>query len=176
MILVFFGLAILLFILGVPFGVTIGLSSMVYILLADINPMIMIQQLFTGINNSSLMAIPFFILAGNLMLTGGLAQRLINFANAIVGRITGGLAIVTVLGCVFFAESEGSSVATAAALGTLMIPAMTEKSYDKRFASAVVSTSSPLGVIIPPSVTLIVYGSLSRASISKLYTAGITAG
>ena len=176
MILVFFGLTILLFILGVPFGITIGLSSMVYILLADIIPMIMIQQLFTGVNNSSLMAIPFFILAGNLMLTGGLAQRLINFANAIVGRITGGLAIVTVLGCVFFAAIAGSSVATAAALGTLMIPAMVERGYDKKFASAVVSTSSPLGVILPPSVTLIVYGSLAGVSISDLYTVGITAG
>src|SRR5699024_11772191 len=118
MILVFFGLAILLFILGVPFGVTIGLSSMVYILLADINPMIMIQQLFTGINNSSLMAIPFFILAGNLMLTGGLAQRLINFANAMVGRITGGLAMVTVIGCVFLAAIAGGFVAATVGDGT----------------------------------------------------------
>src|SRR5690625_7092156 len=124
MILLFFGLTIFLFLLGVPFGITIGLSSIIYILFADVNPVILIQQLFTGVNNSSLMAIPFFILAGNLMLTGGLAQRLINFANAIVGRITGGLAIVTVLGCVFFAAIAGSSVATAAVLGTLMIPAM----------------------------------------------------
>src|SRR5699024_3087769 len=176
MTLLFFALTIILFLLGVPFGITIGLSSIIYILFADVNPVILIQQLFTGINNSSLLAIPFFILAGNLMLTGGLAQRIINLANNIIGKRTGGLAMVAILGCVFFAAISGSSIATAAALATLMIPAMVEKGYDRDFAASVVSTASPLGVIIPPSVTLIVYGSLSGSSISDLYTAGIPAG
>ncbi|GAB3062585.1 TRAP transporter large permease [Virgibacillus ainsalahensis] len=176
MVILFFVLTVLLFLLGVPLGFTIGLSSMVYILLADINPMIIIQQLFTGVNNSALMAIPFFILAGNLMLTGGLAQRIINLANSLIGRTTGGLAMVTILGCVFFAAISGSAVATAAALSSLMIPAMVKKGYDKDFAASVVSTASPLGAIIPPSVTLIVYGSLSGSSISDLYTVGIPAG
>ncbi|MFB4162412.1 TRAP transporter large permease [Alteribacillus sp. JSM 102045] len=176
MVVLFFGITILLFLLGVPLGITIGMSSILYIVLADITPMIMIQRLFTGIDVSSLLAIPFFILAGNLMLTGGLAQRILDLANSLIGRSTGGLAMVTVLACMFFAAISGSSIATAAALGTLMIPAMVEKGYDRNFATAVVSTASPMGVIIPPSITLIIYGSLSGASISDLYTAGIPAG
>lgn len=176
MTLLFFGLTVILFLLGVPFGITIGLASIIYLLFADVNPMIIIQQLFTGINNSSLLAIPFFILAGNLMLTGGLAERMINLANHIIGRSIGGLAMVAVLGCVFFAAISGSSIATAAALATLMVPAMVEKGYDKNFSAAIVSTASPLGAIIPPSVTLIVYGSLAGTSISDLYTVGISAG
>ncbi|SDH16389.1 C4-dicarboxylate transporter, DctM subunit [Alteribacillus persepolensis] len=176
MVALFFGMTILLFLLGVPLGITIGMSSMLYILFADITPMIVIQRLFTGIDVSSLLAIPFFILAGNLMLTGGLAQRILDLANSVLGRSTGGLALVTVLACMFFAAISGSSIATAAALGTLMIPAMVEKGYDRNFATAVVSTASPMGVIIPPSVTLIIYGSLAGVSISDLYTAGIPAG
>ncbi|WP_181351204.1 TRAP transporter large permease [Thalassobacillus sp. CUG 92003] len=169
-------ITILLFLLGVPLGITIGFSSMIYIMLADITPMIIIQRLFTGIDVSSLMAIPFFILAGNIMLTGGLAQRMIDLANSFIGRSTGGLALVTILGCMFFAAISGSAVATAAALSTLMVPAMVKKGYDHDFAASVVSTASPMGVIIPPSVTLIIYGSLSGSSISDLYTAGIPAG
>lgn len=176
MTLMFFAITIILFLLGVPLAVTIGISSMIYILFADIAPMIMIQKLYTGIDVSSLMAIPFFILAGNLMLTGGLAQRILDLANSLVGRRTGGLAMVTVLGCMFFAAIAGSSIATAAALGSLMIPAMVNKGYDREFATAVVSAASPMGVIIPPSITLIIYGSLSGTSISDLYMAGVPAG
>ncbi|MFZ4451195.1 TRAP transporter large permease [Salibacterium aidingense] len=176
MIVLFFVITVLLFFIGVPLGITIGLSSMIYILLTDITPMIIIQRLFTGIDVSALMAIPFFILAGNLMLTGGLAQRILDLANSIIGRSTGGLAMVTILGCMFFAAISGSSIATAAALGTIMIPAMVDKGYDRDFATSVVSTASPMGVIIPPSITLIIYGSLSGSSISDLYSAGIPAG
>src|SRR5699024_6609214 len=120
MTLLFFALTIILFLLGVPFGITIGLSSIISILLVDIYSVIFIHQLFSGINNSSLLAIPFFILAGNLMLTGGLAQRIINLANSIIGRSVGGLAMVAVLGCLFFAAVSGSAIAAAAALATLM--------------------------------------------------------
>lgn len=176
MVALFFALTVILFLLGVPMAITIGLSSIVYILLADITPMIVIQRLFTGADVSALMAIPFFILAGNLMLTGGLAQRILDLANSLIGRMTGGLALVTILGCMFFAAISGSAIATAAALGTLMIPAMVEKGYGRGFATAIVSNASPMGVIIPPSVSLIIYGSLSGASIKDLYIAGVPAG
>ncbi len=176
MVTLFFALTIVLFLLGVPMAVTIGFSSIIYILLADINPMIVVQRLFTGADVSALMAIPFFILAGNLMLTGGLAQRILDLANSLIGRMTGGLALVTILGCMFFAAISGSSIATAAALGTLMIPAMVEKGYGRGFATAIVSNASPMGVIIPPSISLIIYGSLSGASISDLYLVGVPAG
>lgn len=157
-------------------AITIGFSSIIYIIIADITPTIVIQRLFSGVDVSALMAIPFFILAGNLMLTGGLAQRILDLANSIVGKMTGGLALVTILGCMFFAAISGSSIATAAALGTLMIPAMVDKGYDRGFATAIVSAASPMGVIIPPSISLIIYGSLSGASISDLYVAGLPAG
>ncbi|KAA9023670.1 TRAP transporter large permease [Niallia endozanthoxylica] len=157
-------------------AVTIGISSMLYILFADIPPMVMIQRIYSGVDVSSLMAIPFFILAGNLMLTGGLAQRILDLANSMVGRRTGGLGMVTIIGCMFFAAIAGSSIATAAALGTLMIPAMVQKGYDKNFATAIVASASPMGVIIPPSILFILYGSLSGTSISDLYMAGIPAG
>jgi len=176
MVILFFALTIILFLLGVPMAITIGFSSIVYILLADITPMIVIQRLFTGADVSALMAIPFFILAGNLMLTGGLAQRILDLANSMIGRMTGGLALVTILGCMFFAAISGSAIATAAALGSLMIPAMVNKGYDRGFATAVVSNASPMGVIIPPSISLIIYGSLSGTSISDLYIVGVPAG
>ncbi|WP_223881889.1 TRAP transporter large permease [Niallia endozanthoxylica] len=176
MVTLFFVTTILLFLLGVPMAVTIGISSMLYILFADIPPMVMIQRIYSGVDVSSLMAIPFFILAGNLMLTGGLAQRILDLANSMVGRRTGGLGMVTIIGCMFFAAIAGSSIATAAALGTLMIPAMVQKGYDKNFATAIVASASPMGVIIPPSILFILYGSLSGTSISDLYMAGIPAG
>lgn len=176
MVAMFFILTVVFFLLGVPMAITIGFSSIIYIIIADITPTIVIQRLFSGVDVSALMAIPFFILAGNLMLTGGLAQRILDLANSIVGKMTGGLALVTILGCMFFAAISGSSIATAAALGTLMIPAMVEKGYDRGFATAIVSTASPMGVIIPPSISLIIYGSLSGASISDLYVAGLPAG
>ncbi|BAQ08865.1 C4-dicarboxylate ABC transporter permease [Bacillus sp. OxB-1] len=176
MVVMFFALTIILFLLGVPMAITIGLSSIIYVLLADITPMIVVQRLFTGADVSALMAIPFFILAGNLMLTGGLAQRILDLANSLVGKITGGLALVTILGCMFFAAISGSAIATAAALGTLMIPAMEKKGYNRGFATAIVSNASPMGVIIPPSVSLIIYGSLSGSSIKDLYIVGVPAG
>src|SRR5699024_2517177 len=101
---------------------------------------------------------------------GGLAQRIINLANSIIGRSVGGLAMVAVLGCLFFAAVSGSAIAAAAALATLMVPAMVEKGYDRGFSASIISTASPLGSIIPPSITIIVFGSLAGTSISDLYT------
>lgn len=176
MIELFFGVAVLLLILGVPIAVTVGFSSIVFIFANGIQPSIIIQRLFTGIDSTALMAIPMFILAGELMNRGGLARRLVDMANKMIGNVTGGLALITILACMFFAAISGSGVATAAAIGAILIPSMVNAGYDRPFASAVVATASPIGVIIPPSISFVVYGVLAGVSITDLYKAGIPAG
>ncbi len=152
------------------------ISALVYIMLAGIPPVIVVQRLFGGINTSALLAIPFFVLAGDLMNVGGLAKRLVNLANAFVGNTTGGLAIVTVIGCMFFAAISGSGVATAAAIGSIMIPYMIKRGYEPAFACAVVACAAPIGVIIPPSISYVIVGVLAQVSIADLYKVGIPAG
>lgn len=176
LVLIFFISTAVMLLIGVPISITIGASSLLYILLGGIQQLIAIQKLFAGINAVALLAIPFFILAGDLMNTGGIAKRLVRLANAVIGNMTGGLAIVTVLGCMFFAAISGSGVATAAALGSIMIPAMVDNGYDKVFATSVVASASPIGVIIPPSISFVIYGVLTGTSIADLYLAGIPAG
>jgi C4-dicarboxylate transporter DctM subunit len=176
MVSILFLIALITFLIGAPMAVALGLAAVSYILLSDMAPNIILQRLFAGVDITAFLAIPFFILAGNLMLTGGLAHRLIRFANSMVGSLSGGLAIVTILGCMFFASISGSALATAAVLGTILIPAMVKHGYDTRFATAVVGSASPIGVIIPPSVTFIIYGSSTNTSIKDLYMAGLPAG
>jgi C4-dicarboxylate transporter DctM subunit len=173
---IFFGLAIVFLVIGLPIGFTIGLSSTIYILLSGMTPQIIIQRLFTGVNNTALLAIPFFILAGELMNTGGIARRLVNLANKCVGDLHGSLAIVAIMGCMFFAAISGSGVATAAAIGAILLPEMEKNGYDKSFAASVIATASPIGVIIPPSISFIIYGVLTGTSITDLYLAGIPSG
>lgn len=172
----FFGSAVIMLILGVPIAVTVGFSSILFILASGIQPVIVIQRLFMGIDSVALMAIPMFILAGDIMNRGGLAKRLVNLANNLVGNTSGGLAIVTILGCMFFAAISGSGVATAAAMGAIMVPSMLEQKYDRSYAAAVVASASPIGVIIPPSISFIVYAVLANVSVTNLYKAGIPAG
>ena len=176
MVSVFFCTALVLLLSGVSIALTVGVSSISYIFLKDIQSSIVVQRLFSGIDSAALLAIPFFILAGDLMNLGGLAKRLVDLANIVVGRMTGGLAIVTIIGCMFFAAISGSGVATAAALGAVMIPAMVAIGYDREYASAVVASAAPMGVIIPPSISFIIYGILTGTSIADLYLAGIPAG
>jgi len=176
MIAVFFVSGIIFLVLGLPVALTIGFSSAIYILLAGITPEIIIQRLFSGINNTALMAIPFFILAGELMNRGGIARRLVNLANAVVGNIHGSLAIVAVLACMFFSSMSGSGVATAASIGAILIPEMVKKNYDRVYACTVVAGASPIGVILPPSISFIIYGVLTGTSITDMYRAGIPSG
>lgn len=176
MIALFFILFVVLLLIGVPVALAVGAPALTYILATGIQPMIAAQRLFSGVNVLALMAIPFFVLAGNLMNTGGIARRLVAVANIFVGRFTGGLAIVTVLACMFFAAISGSGVATAAAMGMIMVPEMVKRGYDKSFAATVVASASPIGVIIPPSITFILYGVMTSSSISDLYLAGIPSG
>ncbi|TDT87051.1 TRAP transporter large permease [Pseudodesulfovibrio indicus] len=162
--------------LGMPVAICLGASSLLVIILQGMPSQIAVQRFFAGVDVLPLMAIPFFILAGNLMDSGGLAKRLVSLANVFVGRVSGGLGIVTIMGCVFFAAISGSGVATAAAMGAIMIPSMVKRGYDRGFASAVVASASPIGVVIPPSISFIIYAVLTSSSVTDLYQAGIPAG
>lgn len=176
LVLIFFISTAIFLLFGVPIGMTIGASSLLYIVMSGMQDLIAIQKLFAGINSVALLAIPFFVLAGDLMNTGGIAKRLVRLANAFIGDMTGGLGLVTILGCMFFAAISGSGVATAAALGAIMIPAMVNAGYDRSYATSIVASASPIGVIIPPSISFVVYGVLTGTSVADLYLAGIPAG
>lgn len=176
MVTIFFITTLLLMVIGVPIATSIGLASIIYILIEGIEPLVIVQKLMSGVNVAALLAIPMFVLVGELMNVGGIATRLLNFANTLVGKTYGGLGIITILACMLFAAISGSSVAVAATFGSIMIPAMIKKNYDESFAGAIVATASPIGSIIPPSITLILYGVLTNTSIKDLYLAGIPAG
>ncbi|WP_404454810.1 TRAP transporter large permease [Oceanobacillus kapialis] len=177
MILALFVSLIILFLLGVPVAISLGLSSSIALLVAgDIPLMVLAQRAFVSLDSFPLLAIPLFMLAGVIMEYGGISQRLINLANALTGHVSGGLAIVTVVTTMFFAAISGSSVAATAALGAILIPAMVERGYHKNFAGSVQAVSGTLGIIIPPSIPLILYGVAAGTSIGDLFIAGVTPG
>lgn len=172
-----FGILIVLFFINVPIAVALGLASMIVLMIQDNVPlMVVVQKMFTSTDSFTLMAVPFFILAGKLMEVGGISKRLVDFAMTIVGRMHGGLAIVSVVTCMFFAAISGSGAATTAAVGAIMIPAMVQKGYDKSFSTAIQAAGGTIGVMIPPSVPLILFGVIAGASISDLFIAGIIPG
>ena len=165
------------FVLAVPIAVSIVLASVVGITFFTNLPLLLVaQRMFTGIDSFPLLAIPFFILAGNLMSVGGISERLVGFARSIIGGIRGGLACTCVLTCMVFASVSGSSVATTFAIGAILIPAMVESGYPRRFATSVQASSAELGVLIPPSIPLILYGVATEVSIGQLFIAGIGPG
>lgn len=166
-----------LLMMRVPLAFSIGISSLAYFLFrGDINMMILLQKIFTGADSFAMLALPLYILAGNIMNVGGIAKRLINFCMSIVGHIRGGLAMVNVLVSMIFGGISGSAVADTSALGSILIPSMTKRGYDADFSAAVTSASATIGIIIPPSITMILYGVVSGASIGKLFIAGIIPG
>ena len=168
---------IVLFALSVPVAVSIGMASIVGIASSDGASLLIVgQQMFTSLDKYPLAAIPFFILAGNLMETGGISARLVEFAKAIVGGVQGGLACTCVLTCMIFAAVSGSSVATTFAIGAILIPAMVRHGYPVGFAAALQATSAELGVIIPPSIPMILYGISANVSVAELFIAGIGPG
>ena len=175
--LVLFGTFVLFLILKLPIGISHGLSSLVTILYSGkIQATYLAQGLFTAADSFPLMAVPFFVLAGELMARGGISQRLLNCADVFLGRKAGGLALVTVVACMFFAAISGSGPATVAAIGGLTIPAMIEQGYDKRFASAIAASAGAIGVIIPPSIPMVMYGVSAGASVAGLFMGGIFPG
>ncbi|GHA94226.1 TRAP transporter large permease [Modicisalibacter luteus] len=168
---------IILFGLGVPIAISILLASIIGIEFFSRLPLLMVpQQMFVGIDNFPLMAIPFFILAGNLMAAGGISQRLVDLAKSIVGGLQGGLAMTCVLTCMMFAAVSGSSVATTFAIGSILIPAMVRHDYPRPLAASIQASSAELGVLIPPSIPLILYGVSTDTSIGRLFIAGIGPG
>lgn len=166
--------------LGVPIAFSLLVSAMAA--LAAMNgvngiPLSLIpSSLYAATAKISLLAIPFFVLSGNIMVVGGISKRLVSFFNAIVGRIAGGLAHAATLACMFFAALSGSSAATAASVGKAMIPEMEKHGYDRRFSAAVVATGGILGMIIPPSIAMIVYAMTAEVSVTKLFTGGVVPG
>ena len=160
-----------------PISVALGLSTFLYFFYYTTLPLTQVpESLFNAINSFPLMAIPFFVLAANIMTYGGISRRLIDAVNAVVGQLPGGLAMTAVLSCMFFASISGSSPATVVAVGTLLIPAMAEAGYGREFPAGLISTSGALGILIPPSITLIVYGVATEQSIGDLFLAGVVPG
>lgn len=167
---------VVLLIIGLPIAFVLGASSTLALMAGDVNLSVVIQRMFAGSGSFTLLAIPFFVLAGNLMSSGGISRRLVNLCNSLFGHISGGLAMVAVVTCAFFAAISGSSAATAAAVGAIIIPEMLKNRYDKNFAAATIASSAELGVIIPPSIGLIQYGVATETSISDLFMAGFIPG
>lgn len=167
----------LFLILTVPIGIALGLSTLVTIVYSGSLPLeFLAKELITSVDSFPLMAVPFFILAGEIMGKGGISERLFRVANSLVGNKTGGFAIATIITCMFFAAISGSGPATVAAIGGIMIPAMVRQGYDKRFATAIVCAAGSLGVIIPPSIPMVIYGVVGSVSIANLFIAGILPG
>lgn len=165
-----------LLLIGAPIMVALGMATMACFVLLDIDLSIMVERAFASLTAFPLMALPAFVLAGALMEASGISRRLVNIAENIVGPIPGGLAISTVLSCVFFGAISGSGPATTAAVGMLMIPAMTKRGYDTAYAAAATSTAGGIGIIIPPSIPMVIYGVTGQVSISKMFMAGFIPG
>lgn len=174
---IMFGSFGLLLLLSVPIGIALALSSIATLLYAQDMPLeFLAQGLITSVDSFPIMAVPFFILAGEIMGKGGLSKRLIKVAESIVGNISGGFAMTTIITCFFFAAISGSGPATVAAIGGIMIPAMVQMGYSKQFAAGIVAAAGTLGVIVPPSIPMIVYGVASGTSVGDLFIAGVLPG
>jgi C4-dicarboxylate transporter, DctM subunit len=167
---------VLCFALTVSVAVSIGLAAIVGIQISNVNMLISVKEMFSSINKFPLAAIPFFILAGNIMETGGISRRLVEFAKSIVGGVQGGLPMTCVLTCMIFAAVSGSSVATTFAVGAILIPALIKHGYPTPYAAALQATSAELGVIIPPSIPMILYGVSAEVSIGEMFIAGFGPG
>ncbi|MEA4893045.1 MAG: TRAP transporter large permease [Peptococcaceae bacterium] len=162
---------------GLPIAIVLGLSAFIALWFCSLMPITLVpQQMFTAVDSFPLLAIPLFMIAGALMEFGGISRRLIRLANSMVGHLTGGLALVAIITCMFFAAISGSGPATVAAIGGIMIPAMQEAGYDKGYAAAVMALAGAIGIIIPPSIPMVTFAVMSNVSISGLFTAGFFPG
>ncbi len=170
-------LVALLALVGLPIGYVLIAATIILIALTTSTPLVVVPlRLFNGTDSFPMVAVPLFILAGSLMNRAGISHRLVELANSLVGFIRGGLAMTTTVSSMFFSEISGSAVADAAALGSVLIPAMKERGYPARFAAAVLSSSATIAIIIPPSIPMILYGAITGSSIVKLFMAGVLPG
>ncbi|MDR1646445.1 MAG: TRAP transporter large permease [Zoogloeaceae bacterium] len=174
--LILFGLLIFLLVLNVPLVAAIGIPTVVVMILYDMNVATFAQRAYASVDSFTMMAIPFFMLAGKLMEIGGMSARIVRFAESLIGWIRGGLAYVVVLASTFFGALSGSAAATCAAIGSIMIPEMKKREYPPDFIAALQAAAGGIGVIIPPSITMIMYGVTSGTSIGDLFIAGIIPG
>lgn len=170
------GVFLLCFIIGIPLALVLGMTGMAVIFAMGVPMQLVAQRMFAGIDSFPLMAVPFFILAGDLMNRGGTTARIIAFADSLVGHIRGGLAHANVLASMIFAGISGSAVADTSAIGSIMIPSMEKSGYDVDFSAAVTATSSVIGPIIPPSIIMVIYGVSVNVSVGGLFAAGFIPG
>lgn len=176
MTLLLFSIFVILFLLRVPIFISLALSTIFVLWQSNFTMYMISQRMFSALDSPTLMAIPGFVFAGIIMARGGISKYLIQALRSWVGHTSGGLAVVTILACMVFAAISGSSPATAAAIGAIMIPAMVKAGYSKTYAMGLVAASGSLGILIPPSIPLIVYGTTAEESIGKLFMAGILPG
>jgi C4-dicarboxylate transporter DctM subunit len=175
--LIIFGLLAVLMLTGMPVSISLGLTVLTFLFAFTQVPLESVAlKLFTGIEKFEIMAIPFFILAGNFLTHGGVARRMINFATAMVGHFRGGLGMSSVFACALFAAVSGSSPATVVAIGSIMLPAMVRAGYPKKFGVGVVSSAGGLGILIPPSIVMVMYAVSTNSSIGALFIAGVIPG
>ncbi|WP_105326477.1 TRAP transporter large permease [Acidaminococcus provencensis] len=165
-----------LFLVGIPISFALGLVSVGVLAGQDFNLLIVIQRMFGGVDSIALIAIPLFMLSGELMFRGGMSKRLVDFADTLLGHLPSGLAMVSILACMFFAAITGSAIAATAAIGGIMIPLMKEKGYDYTFSSPLLACGGSIGPIIPPSIPLLVYGTLANVSVGALFIGGVVPG
>ena len=174
---IIFAILVTLMLTGMPISIALGLTVLLFLFTMTNVPIAAVGlKLFTGIERFEIMAVPFFILAGTFLTHGGVARRMIDFATSVVGHFHGGLALAGIVACAMFAAISGSSVATVVAIGSIMMPAMVDYGYPRRFGVGVISTSGALGILVPPSIILVLYGVSTNTSIGALFMAGIVPG
>ena len=175
--LVLFGLLMVLLTIGMPVGFAIGAATIITMYtLTNLDLVLVAQHSFAGINSFTLLAIPFFMLAGTIMSRGGIAKRIVDFADSLVGFVTGALGAISLLACMFFGTLSGSGMATTSAIGSMMIPEMSKNGYDRAYAATLTAYGGITGPVLPPSLALVIYGSVTGTSIAKLFIAGIIPG
>jgi C4-dicarboxylate transporter DctM subunit len=174
---IIFILLVVLMLTGMPISIALGLTVLGFLFfMTDLPAELVSQRLFTGLDQFAIMAIPFFILAGTFLTHGGVARRMIRFATALVGHLHGGLAMAGVFACALFAAVSGSSPATVVAIGTILIPAMEKQGYPRKFGVGSIGTAGALGILIPPSIVMVIYSVSTNTSVGKLFIAGIVPG
>lgn len=174
--LILFGSFALLLVAGIPIAVSLGMATMITVATLDLPLAVIAQRIFTGLDSAAIMAIPFFVLAGNLMSSGGISRRLVDFVNSIVGKARGGMAYAMVAGCAFFAALSGSAPATVVAIGSMLYPDVVRLGYPKERAAGLLAVAGGLGPIIPPSIIMVVYGTITNCSIGDMFASGLVAG